>query len=87
MKERTKQVLILNNLNLPEVQQAIIILRDHVEADGTHIIIEAERIIESYLSKRRKKEARPTGAVLAAAVVVGIAITALAVYGGIMLIL
>ncbi len=86
MKDTMKQVIILNNFSLPEIQQAIIILRNPVLQDETRIVMEAERVIEGYLSRRRKKENRPAGAVLLAAVMLGIAVTALAVYGAVALI-
>ncbi len=86
MKDTTKQVLILNNFSLPEIQQAIIILRHPNPENETRIIIEAEKVIENYFRKKQKKDERPTNAVLLAAVLFGAAVTALAVYGGIHLV-
>ncbi len=86
MKNDTKRVLILNKFSSPEIQQAIVILKNPNPHNETEIVREAERIIDEYLQKRRcsaPASDRAGGIILVAVVTLGIVISALAVYGGI----
>ena len=86
MKNDTKRVLILNKFSSPEIQQAIVILKNPNPRNETEIVREAERVIDEYLHKRRCTAPAPDrtgGRILAAVVALGIVISALAVDGGV----
>ncbi|MGN1098084.1 MAG: hypothetical protein ACI4SS_04220 [Clostridia bacterium] len=48
MKSRERKVIVLKNLNSPEIEQALFILKDDSDG-GTNAVFEAERIIEEYI--------------------------------------
>ena len=50
MKDLTKKVVILENLASPYVHQAIIVMRDYNPKLEAKAVIEAERIVDAYLS-------------------------------------
>ncbi|MBQ7572627.1 MAG: hypothetical protein IJT23_00010 [Clostridia bacterium] len=52
MRENTKKVMILNNFTSPYISEAIIILKEYSPEFDTHVIHEAERIVNEYLNKR-----------------------------------
>ena len=83
MKNDTKQVIILNKFSSPEIQQAIIILKNPHTENETGIVQEAERVIDEYLKSRRSGvcvEDKKAGAILAGVIALGMIITGLAVY-------
>jgi hypothetical protein len=86
MKDSTRQVLILKNFSSPEIQQAIIILRGSTHENEAHIVAEAEQVIDNYMKKSRAGAEGPAGRVLAAVMIFGAAVLALAVYGGVELV-
>ena len=55
MKDLTKKVVILENLASPYVHQAIIVMRDYNPKLETKAVIEAERIVNEYLSDMKLK--------------------------------
>lgn len=87
MKNVTRQVLILKNFSSPEIQQAIIILKNPLCENETKIVAEAEMVIDAYLEKRRRKDGPQDkgGAALAAVIALGMFVTGLAVYGAVCL--
>ena len=88
MRSKTNQVIILKNFTSPEIQQAIIILKNPFTENESRIVAEAEEVIDRYLEKRRLESAsgRRAGGVLACVVGAGLCIAALAVYGAVQLI-
>lgn len=87
MKNVTRQVLILKNFSSPEIQQAIIILKNPLCENETKIVAEAESVIDAYLEKRRRKDsaADKGGAILTGVIAFGMFVTGLAVYGAVCL--
>ncbi len=55
MKDLTKKVVILENLASPYVHQAIIVMRDYNPKLEAKAVIEAERIVNAYLSDMKLK--------------------------------
>ena len=55
MKDLTKKVVILENLASPYVHQAIIVMRDYNPKLEAKAVIEAERIVDAYLSDMKLK--------------------------------
>ena len=53
MKDMMKKVVILDNLALPYVHQAIIVMRDYDPKLESRAVIEAERIVSAYLDNTR----------------------------------
>ena len=51
MKDLKRKVMILNNLTSPYISEAIIILKDYDPKFDTKAILDAERIVNDYLSK------------------------------------
>ena len=51
MKDLKRKVMILNNLTSPYISEAIIILKDYDPKFDTKAILDAERIVNEYLSK------------------------------------
>lgn len=48
MKSRERRVIVLKNLNSPQIEQALFILKDGRE-ESESAVYEAERIIEEYI--------------------------------------
>ena len=46
---KNKKVFIMDNIQSPYVEQAIIILKDHAKGEQSDIVNEAERIVKEYL--------------------------------------
>lgn len=55
MKDITKKVVILDNLASPYVHQAIIVMRDYNPKLESKAVIEAERIVNTYLDNMKIK--------------------------------
>ena len=55
MKDLTKKVVILENLASPYVHQAIIVMRDYNPKLEAKAVLEAERIVNAYLSDMKLK--------------------------------
>jgi len=53
MKSTTHRVVILNKVESDLISQAILILKNSEEVLDSSVIIEAEKIVEKYMSKRR----------------------------------
>ena len=60
MKNTTRRVFILKNVNSEIIEQAFLILRDSAPDGDSKVIREAERIVEKYMGKKteKKKEER-----------------------------
>ena len=52
MKNKTKKVVILENLSSPYVHQAIIVLKDFSPINENKAISDAERIVNDYLKRK-----------------------------------
>ncbi len=52
MKNTTHRVVILKNVNSDMISQAILILKDSVIESDTNLMLEAERIVEKYMSRK-----------------------------------
>ena len=77
MKNTTRKVLILKNVNSEIIEQAILILKDSAPEGDSRVIREAEKIVEKYMDKRTQKvreEKRPKIAILLA---LGVAVISL----------
>lgn len=62
MKNTTRKVVILKNVNSEIIEQAIIILKDSAPDGDSKVIREAEKIVEKYMDKKqpnRQEEKRP----------------------------
>lgn len=89
MKNNTKQVIILNKFSSPDIQQAIIILKNNACENETKIILEAENVINQYLENHYNQELKTdkkSDRILGIVIAVGMIITALAIYGAVYLI-
>ena len=67
MKNTTRRVLILKNVNSEIIEQAILILKDSAPDGDSRLIREAEKIVEKYMDKRTQKvreEKKPTPALV-----------------------
>lgn len=58
--ETTRNIIILNNLNSENIEQAIIILKNKgiSFSPGNDIVEEAQQIIDSYIKKNRRQARR-----------------------------
>ncbi len=59
-----RNVIILKNLNSPEIEQAVFILKKGWNDDmlmERDIVIEAQRIIDDFISKRKKMRKKGSG--------------------------
>lgn len=52
MKNKTKQVVILDSFSSPYIMQAILILKDYNPALEDQVIQEAERVVNQYLNRK-----------------------------------
>lgn len=67
MKNTTRRVLILKNVNSELIEQAILILKDSAPCEDSAVVREAEKIVEKYMDKKltdMQKEKRPKTAVI-----------------------
>lgn len=55
MKNLSKQVVILDNLSSPYIQQAIIILKNYSPEHHQKIIAEAEKVVSEYFNRNSKQ--------------------------------
>lgn len=55
MKNSTRRVLILKNVNSEMIEQAILILKDSAPEGDSKVIREAEKIVEKYMETKSKK--------------------------------
>ena len=58
MKNTTRRVLILKNVNSELIEQAILILKDSAPCGDSRLIREAEKIVEKYMDKNLEKSGR-----------------------------
>ena len=58
MKSRERRVIVLKNLNPPNFEQAVFLLKDGQEENGS-AVYEAERIIEEYIFPSQAPPPRP----------------------------
>lgn len=54
MLNNTRKIVVLNNLKSQRIEQAIFILRDEKDYSEADAVIEAERIVDSYLENMRR---------------------------------
>ena len=47
----TRRIVFLNNLNSPQIEQAIFILRDNVDFSRMDAVTEAQKIVNAYLTE------------------------------------
>lgn len=55
MRNTTRRVLILKNVNSEMIEQAILILKDSAPDGDSAVIREAEKIVEKYMDKKLPK--------------------------------
>ena len=55
MKNTTRKVLILKNVNSDLIEQAILILKDSAPDGDSKVLQEAERIVEKYMDKKPQR--------------------------------
>lgn len=56
MKNTTRRVFILKNVNSEIIEQAFLILRDSAPDGDSKVIREAEKIVEKYMGKKAEKK-------------------------------
>ncbi len=56
MKNTTRKVLILKDVNSEIIEQAFLILRDSAPDGDSKVIREAEKIVEKYMGKKTDKK-------------------------------
>lgn len=54
MLNNTRKIVVLNNLKSQRIEQAIFILRDEKNYNEADAVIEAEKIVDSYLENMRR---------------------------------
>lgn len=54
MLNNTRKIVVLNNLKSQRIEQAIFILRDEKNYNEADAVIEAEKIVDSYLEDMRR---------------------------------
>ncbi len=54
MLNNTRKIIVLNNLKSQRIEQAIFILRDENSFSEADAVIEAEKIVDSYLENMRR---------------------------------
>ena len=67
MKNTTRRVLILKNVNSELIEQAILILKDSAPDGDSKVVREAEKIVEKYMDKKtqnQREEKKPASALL-----------------------
>ena len=67
MKNTTRRVLILKNVNSELIEQAILILKDSAPEGDSKVLREAEKIVEKYMDEKPQKlnqEKKPKTALL-----------------------
>ena len=79
MKNTTRRVLILKNVNSELIEQAILILKDSAPEGDSAVIREAEKVVEKYMDKsaqkvRKEKEIKKALTLYLSAMFVGIGI-------------
>lgn len=52
MKNTTRRVVILKDVNSDSIEQAILILKDGVKENDSALLCEAEKIVEKYMGKK-----------------------------------
>lgn len=57
MKNSTKQVVVLNNLSSPHIEQAILFLKDAIPGTDDKILAEAEKIVADYFGQTQQNTA------------------------------
>ncbi len=80
MKNTTRRVLILKNVNSELIEQAILILKDSAPDGDSKIIREAEKIVEKYMDNKSQKvreEKKPKTALLLSLGVAFVSLSAL----------
>lgn len=77
MNNKEKKVIILDKLSSPFVAQAIIILKEGAETEEESIIKEAEKIVEGYFPRCRKKSSAKGKSLMAEGIflILGIALS------------
>ena len=53
MKDTTRRVVILKNVNSDLIEQAILILKNSAPDEESSLLSEAEKIVEKYMGKKR----------------------------------
>jgi len=56
MKNTTRKVLILKNVNSELIEQAFLILKDSASDGDSKVVREAEKIVEKYMGKKSDKK-------------------------------
>ncbi len=59
MKSINKRAFIMENCNSPYIAQAIFILKDGIDGENTKVIMDAERIVASYMGRGNHKGSKP----------------------------
>lgn len=59
MKSINRKAFIMENCNSPYIAQAIFILKDGIDGESTKVIMDAERIVASYMGRSNSKSAKP----------------------------
>lgn len=80
MKNSTRKVLILKNVNSELIEQAILILKDSAPDGDSMVIREAEKIVEKYMDKKSQilqEEKKPKRLILLSLGVAFVSISAL----------
>lgn len=82
MKDTTRRVVILKNVNSDLIEQAILILKNSAPDEESSLLLEAEKIVEKYMGKKKEwspKESpkRKALALSLGAVIIGFGIAAL----------
>lgn len=82
MKDTTRRVVILKNVNSDLVEEAILILKNSASDEESSLLKEAEKIVEKYMGKKRewhqKESSKKNALVLSlGAMIVGFGILAL----------
>lgn len=80
MKNTTHRVVILNNVNSKLISQAILILKDNAGSADTNVMLEAERIVESYMKQNSILPPKKTQSRLAGILSAGVILAALAIF-------
>ena len=55
MKDTTRRVVILKNINSDFIEETILILKDSAESGDSRLLCEAEKIVEKYMSTCKEK--------------------------------
>ena len=54
MKDTTRRVVILKNVNSDLIEEAILILKNSASDEESSLLSEAEKIVEKYMGKKRE---------------------------------